>query len=503
MVSEPVSQNPRLPHWLKPFNFPFGEVGLALLALGLGAAAGVAVVALPDPVYGFAALGGLLVGGLMLARPLFSLGIAITICCLLPFGVIPVKVGLTFTLLEATLLLLFVTWLLRLAVSYKSEQGLVSSPFAWAIFLLIGLSFFAYLLGWQTASSSDILHNYFKFLLAVLAFFPIINLVRTQVALDRLIKTLMLSGSLAGYIGLGLYFLNRPLQEQILVGLGRFGYPTEGRILRFDLDDPTKAQRATGTSIDPNSYGGMLTLIIALLLIQLVSPRPLFRRGLLVLMMVGPGVALWLTYGRGAQLGLLVVAFMVSFKYRRLWLYALPFIAVGLVVLPNTILGERFAAGFALEDPATKLRLSEYQNALDIIGRYPWFGIGFGSAPDPDLQAGVSSIYLAIGERMGLIGLAAFILVIILFFLYLSSNFGILRDEKQKANLLGLGGGVIGALAVGLLDHYYFNIEFSHMAALLWFCMGLAVAQVKIAESEKAKEINRDRQDIAGFTIPN
>ena len=26
----------------------------------------------------------------------------------------------------------------------------------------------------------------------------------------------------------------------------------------------------------------------------------------------------------------------------------------------------------------------------------------------------------------------------------------------------------LGALLVGLVDHYYFNIEFPHMAALLW-----------------------------------
>jgi len=27
-----------------------------------------------------------------------------------------------------------------------------------------------------------------------------------------------------------------------------------------------------------------------------------------------------------------------------------------------------------------------------------------------------------------------------------------------------------------LLDHYYFNIEFSHMTALLWYSVGLLLA---------------------------
>jgi hypothetical protein len=460
---------------------PLLYTGLALLCGGL---AGLLVVMLPNPLVGFAAIFGLLVGGLMLARPAFTLGVILMVCCLLPYGVIPLKLGLTLTLLEASLLVLYAAWLFGLGMRARYEGAkLITSPFDWAIFLFVGLSIFSLILGLQTVSTSDIIHNYFKLLLAILAFFPVINLVRTQRMVDGLLKILMLAGSLAGYIGTGLYVLNRDLQESLLVRLGIFGYPTDGRILRFRDDDPALAQRATGTSVDPNNFGGMLVLVIALLLTQLFSPRPLFRRWLLVLMLVGPCTSLYLTYGRGAQLGALgVIALIATVKYRKIWLYATPFIVAGWFILPNTSLGASFAAGFALQDQSTVLRLSEYQNALDIIGRYPWFGIGFGPAPDPDLQAGVSSIYLMIGERMGLIGLAAFILLMVLFFVYIVPNFSRLQDERQKANLLGLAGGVVGALAVGVLDHYFFNIEFSHMAALLWLFMALAVAQIKIAK---------------------
>ena len=37
-------------------------------------------------------------------------------------------------------------------------------------------------------------------------------------------------------------------------------------------------------------------------------------------------------------------------------------------------------------------------------------------------------------------------------------------------------GGLVAALAVGVLDHYFFNIEFSHMTALLWCTVGLKLA---------------------------
>ncbi len=51
------------------------------------------------------------------------------------------------------------------------------------------------------------------------------------------------------------------------------------------------------------------------------------------------------------------------------------------------------------------MRLNEFRNAIEIISRYPLFGIGFAQAPDIDLGAGVSSIYLALAERIGLLGL--------------------------------------------------------------------------------------------------
>ena len=63
------------------------------------------------------------------------------------------------------------------------------------------------------------------------------------------------------------------------------------------------------------------------------------------------------------------------------------------------------------------------------------------------------------------------------------------QTDRQQANLLGLTGGVIGALAVGLLDHYFFNGEFSHMATLLWLFMGLAVVQIRIGEVVPTREL--------------
>lgn len=471
-----------------PESWPW-QAGLVLLALLLGVGAGLAVVLLPNPLVGFIGLISLVVAGVMFSRPLFTLSAEAFICCLLPFGTIPVKLGLTFTFLEAALLVLFVIWLLRLAVGNRMQaaEGLVTSPFDWAILLFLGLSVFSYILNWQTANSSELIHSYAKLLLAILQFFAVINIVRTQVALDTLITVLMLAGSAAGYLGAVLTRLPRDLQFLLLSRLSIVGYPTDNRILRYVEDDPLKPQRATGTSIDPNSFGGLLVLVVALLVTQLVSARPLLPRWLLGLMLLGPLFSLYLTYSRGSQLGALaVIGFVALVKYRKIFLYALPFLVAGAIWLPSTFLGARLAAGFALEDQATVLRLAEYRNALDVIGNHPWFGVGFGSIATLNLTVPVSMIYLTIAERMGLVGLALFLLVMFLFLSYALNRLGKLKVDRQQANLLGLTGGVFGALAVGLLDHYFFNGEFSHMATLFWLFMGLAVVQVKIAEINPA-----------------
>jgi hypothetical protein len=54
-------------------------------------------------------------------------------------------------------------------------------------------------------------------------------------------------------------------------------------------------------------------------------------------------------------------------------------------------------------------------------------------------------------------------------------------DERQEqwsvvdSALLGCTAALAGAAVVGIADHYYFNIQFPHMAALFWLTAGLAL----------------------------
>ncbi len=59
-----------------------------------------------------------------------------------------------------------------------------------------------------------------------------------------------------------------------------------------------------------------------------------------------------------------------------------------------------------------------------------------------------------------------------------STQYSALSTQYSQLDtiLLGSAAAVVGALTVGIGDHYYFNIEYPHMVALMWLCIAMALA---------------------------
>jgi O-antigen ligase len=157
-----------------------------------------------------------------------------------------------------------------------------------------------------------------------------------------------------------------------------------------------------------------------------------------------------------------------------------------LILLPQAqAYVQHFVEGVRLQDLATLMRLGEYKDALILIGRHPWIGVGFIGTPEGSLYIGVSNVYLLIAEEMGLIGLAAFLLVIVLFFRQAWLAWpGVAQHVGQEAIFLGLVASVAGILVGGLLDHYFFNLAFPHSVAIFWLYLGLAMVAVRLGRGE-------------------
>ena len=460
---------------------PLQTGAIVLGAVVLGCVVGAAVTFGPFWA-GFAALAALAAGYVVLRSTDAGMAAVILIAVVVPFGAMPFKAVITPNFLELALLALLGVWLLRLLLD--PEMTLQLTPLGLPIIGFLGLTLFSFILGSNGSPDSLLLHNYFKFVWAVLFFFCVVNCVRNRDQARFVLRWLLIGGAVSAAIGLLLYTLSNDLSLRALVALGRFGYPTEGRVLRFVEDDIYGLERAIGLAVDPNSYGGMLALIGAFAATQVVAEKPLFRRWLVAAMAGIMLLVLFLTYSRAALGGVIIAAmYVATVRYRQLWWAIIGAGVAGLVLAVGFGIGQAFVVrvteGIQFRDQANQMRLAEYANAIAVIQEYPVFGIGFGSAPQFDLVAGVSSIYLAMGQRIGLVGLAAFLVIIGVWFvrvwhaMHRANQSG---DTEMGAWQLGLQAAIVAALAVGVLDHYFFNIEFSHMVALFWGTIGLAMA---------------------------
>lgn len=458
----------------------FRAAALVILCILIGVVVGASVSVGPVWV-GFVLLIAAAGGFAILRSVDLALAAVWAIALLLPFGALPFKIAVTPTLLELALLaLLGVTALRILAVP---DVDLRLSPLGGAIFAWLGLTIFALILGAGGLPDNLTLHNYVKFVLAVLLFFGVLNVVRTRTQADTAMRWIILGGTAAALLGIGLYALPDTTALRLLTALGRLGYPTTGRVLRYVNDDPAGVERAIGTSVDPNSFGGALSLIAALTAAQIWARKPVLPRRLLIGAAAILALSTFLTQSRAAMGGIVAaMLFLAIVRERRLWWLigagAVGALIAGMALGPSNPYVARVIEGVFFRDQANQMRLAEYRNAIEIIRRYPLFGVGFGAAPELGLVTGVSSIYLAMGQRIGLIGLGLFIGIMVAFFV---QTLRALRriDGERAAMVLGVQAGVIAALAVGLLDHYFFNIEFSHMAALLWGVVGLGMALIR------------------------
>jgi len=110
------------------------------------------------------------------------------------------------------------------------------------------------------------------------------------------------------------------------------------------------------------------------------------------------------------------------------------------------------------------------------------FGVGFAGAPEIDIYLGVSSAYLIMAEEMGLVGLAVFLLCMLTAFGWsYQRRKQVYQDRRLTPLWLGAHAGLTAALAIGVLDHYFFNLDFQPAGVMFWTFVGLCLAATRLA----------------------
>jgi O-antigen ligase len=452
----------------------------ALLVAGALISALLVVVA--GPIYGVVALVAL-VGGLLMLRDMrWGLVALFAVIGLLPFAALPFKVGFTPTFLDLALIALYFVWILRIATRRQSD--LIGSPIGALVLGFVLLAIFAFANGLRYGRPTmTTIRNFAELALAVIFFFLLVNNLRTEADIDLVARLIMVAGAVAAAIAVIFYVVPQVWTVRVLDGLARFNYPGGYGALRFIEDNVDNPMRAIGTMVDPNVLGGFLALVALLTVPQLVSAQPLFRRRWVAIFLGLDVLALYLTYSRSSLLGLLVGIVVIGLlRYRRLLLYGAVGVALLLLLPPAQTYVAHLVEGLMLQDRATLMRLGEYKDALSLISRYPWFGVGFSGSPDADLYVGVSSLYLLMAEIMGVIGVAAFLGVMVGFFVSLWRAWRLRPGPRLEAVLMGVGAAVAGVLVSGVLDHYLFNLVYPHMSVLFWTFIGLGMAAALLAQ---------------------
>ena len=462
----------------------------AALALGAGY-----LLAEFGPLIAGAGLVGVLLALWMLRNIEVAYWSVLGVVCLLPFASFPFDIGFTPTFLDAALGALFLIWLLQIVTGSQRDFVGTSVGSPVAVFMLFALGAFVFGLGHAPLTSYDLRH-FGELLLSVALFFLVVNTVRSEARLQRIVRALVICAFGAAALGVLLYLVADIVSEELVIralsALGRLGYPTGSGVLRFIRDDPELPMRATSTSVDPNVLGLLLNMTLGIATPQLLAPSPIIRRRYLVPMLGVIALCVGLTISRSALMGIgIALAVVATLRYRKLWLI-LGVAAVLILLLPQTqdYVGH-FVEGIQFEDRATLMRFGEYKDAFILIGRYPWLGVGFSASPDIDTYIGVSMVYLLIAEQMGLVGLASFLLVVIVLLIrFWRGRDAALAKPALEPTWWGLHAGIVGALVGGFFDHYFFNLDFHHSVTLFWLVIGLAAAATEIIQ-QPAEEQNR------------
>ena len=454
-------------------------VGFGIGIIGAGSGLLIAVM---GPLLALAAMLGLLAGLYIITDVSAALYAIIGVVLLLPFGVFPVKIAITPTLLDLALGGFLLVYLFQWMTGRRG--GLRLTPAHAPVIVYVMWLVLAFTLGLRHASpTSATIRQFAETLLSIGMVFILTDLLRNPAMLRRLTQVIILAIGAQALLAIALYLAPDTLAEAMLVRLSRIGYPPGG-VIRYIEDNPALAERAIGTWVDPNALGGILATAAMMIAPQVVARRSLLpSRWLTLGIFALVALALLLTFSRASFLalgaGLLMIAFL---RYRRLF-PALLVAGLIFLLLPQTqAYISRLVQAFQGADLATQMRIGEWTDSLQVIGRYPVVGVGFTGAPEIDIYANVANMYLMMANQIGLTGLMIFLATMLGVFAYGHRAWRFARGSPEFAAIhLGFHAALFTGLVNAVADLYFFRLDFQSSITWFWLIVALCVASSKLA----------------------
>jgi polysaccharide biosynthesis protein PslJ len=411
-----------------------------------------------------------------LASPRFTPALAVLdafvlIAILLPFAAIPLPGVGAIAVAQLALIAFHLAWL--------GQRGPV--PAGWRALEIAGLGFIAVAavaFGLGVAAygyTREAGLAAFNLAVSALAAIGVMRVITSRDQLRAVMRVLLVTAGVAAGVGLVLWALPAATAERLLLLLVPIGYPDGPEVIRIVYG--TQLERATGTSVDANLFGGLMMITTALVAAQLLARETLLPRPALLAIGLIAGAALVLTFSRSAWVGTGVALVYLGLVLERRALILVAVAVAVIIAVPQ--LRDRIGGAMTVQDAASVMRVEEYRTSVALIGAHPLLGVGFGPAMELDLVRRVSNMYLLIAEEMGLIGLA--VLLGILGIVLRRAVRRVAPAEPDAGLTAGTQAALVGCLVAGLFDHYFMNSLFPHTSGLFWLLVGLLAVAARVS----------------------
>lgn len=324
----------------------------------------------------------------------------------------------------------------------------------------------------------------------MLVYFLIANMMRTRQWINRCVLALVSSATITAVLGVIEYFFGDVSTQWLDTA---YFSDIKGRVVSlFD---------------NSNVLAFYLVLIFPFALDLILRARSKGERFLACFSGASIALCVVFTWSRGAWIGI-VVSMLVYFmiKTRKVikaffaFCLSLPLLAV---VLPPSIINRVLSIG-DISDSSTYYRVLTWKGSLNAMREAIFGGYGFGmsafeSAYPRYAYAGIEaaehthSLFLQILFGMGIVGILAFFIIMLLF----SQKNLEFFSKKQTAGEVGIAvaafASFVSAVTMGMFDYIWYN---NRVMFLFWAVIGLSCAVIRMGddlEKRRQTEITCDK----------
>lgn len=366
------------------------------------------------------------------------------------------------SLIEIFFLAMLICWIVKRVAGYERQTSPIKifKPVKSELNMPIAaFVLFAFLSTLNSSSLVLSLEGFFlKLLEGVAVYFITVETIADERRLNGMLRLLVLSMAVIAVDGI----------FQLITGTDFIRHFTSGRMIQ-------------GPFHSPNGFAGWL-LIMVFLALSIASLRKnsrylkaalWFLTGLLAVCLVS-------TQSRGAWIAAVsALIFMGALKSRKSYAITAGMAVILFFIMPYCVKG---AASWTL-------RGSLWREALQIIEDFPLLGIGINTYAHIGSRYALTggggyyphNCYLQIAAETGLLGLGAFLWVIVALFRTSLANLKMVEGRFYKMLLAGLLTGLFGFLVHSFVDTNIYTLQ---LGILMWFTIGLIIATQKIAEEK-------------------